>query len=114
MSVAFHTVTNMLHIKALMLLNASLSVKKNLGFTSYYSRDVERLRRFFFWSSFTTVVRLNPYAPMDPPVVLTQGQAPPLLASPHGEVHLTATQRKITFLLYGEVGQHNKSRLIRK
>lgn len=104
----------MLHINALMLLNASLSVKKNLGFTSYYSRDAERLRRFFFWSSFTTVVRLNPCAPMDPPVVLTQGQAPPLLASPHGEVHLTATQRKITFLLYGEVGQHNKSRLIRK
>lgn len=71
--------------------------KKSRGY-AYYSRDVERLRRFFFWSSFTTVVRLNPYAPMDPPVVLTQGQAPPPLVSPHEEVHLTAIQRKITSL----------------
>lgn len=97
-----------------MLLNASLRVKKNLGYTSYYYRDVERLRRFFFWSSFTTVVRLNPYAPMDPPVVLTQEQAPPPLASPHGEVHLTAIQRKITSPLYGEVGHYYKLRLMRK
>lgn len=88
----------MLHINPPLLLHASLDVKKSLGYTSDYSRDVERLRRFFSWSSFTTVVRLNPYAPMDPPVVRTQGQAPPPLASPHEEVHLTVIQRKITSL----------------
>lgn len=58
-------VINMLYIKVFMFLNVLLSVKKNFGFMFYYFRDVERLRRFFFWSLFIMVVRLNLYVFMD-------------------------------------------------
>lgn len=58
-------VINMLYINVFMFLNVLLSVKKNFGFMFYYFRDVERLRRFFFWSLFIMVVRLNLYVFMD-------------------------------------------------